>query len=135
MNDMKTTSAASLGQEIDTKAYVLKKDKYGIFHKCIKTDAHIDLKEVKSSDKICLAMNDGKKILTLIDARNFHSHTPEALKYLKDAHNSFRKATAVVSSVLSEKITVNYVKGKAPVKIFHTENEAVKWLMGFRQKP
>jgi len=118
-----------------TASFTITRDRNGIFYRHVKTDAHIDLKEVKDCEDICLSMNGGKKILTIIDARNFHTLTPEATRYLKDTQNKSRIATAVISTELSQKITAGFIKNKVPVKIFSTENEAVKWLMEFRKKP
>ena len=73
-------------------------------------------------------------MIILVDARNFHTLTPEATEYLKQSNNLNRIATAVVSDNLSQKILGAYMARGAshPVKIFHTESEAVKWLLLFQ---
>jgi hypothetical protein len=129
---MKRSASIPVDTELATNTYFIRKDEHGIIHRRVKADAHIDIKEAKECEELCLSINDSKKMLTVIDARNFHTLTPEATRYIKTTHNASRAATAIVSENLSQKITASFMKGKTPVKIFSSENEAVMWLRTFK---
>lgn len=133
---MKPIARTNTSKFYDTKSYIIQKDKDGIIHRNIKEDAHIEVDELKETEKLITSLNRGKKNLTLIDARNHHTMTPEATEFLKKAH-SLRKATAIISSNLSQKILVGFLSKNPdsnPLKIFPTENEAIKWLLAFKRK-
>lgn len=111
------------------------KDTHGIIQREILKDAHIDIAEAKECEELALSLNKGKKMLALIDANNFHTITPEATEYLKEAHLTNRIATAIVSKSISEKIMASYIElsiEKVTLKIFATKDEAIKWLLKTR---
>lgn len=117
---------------ITTKTYKISKDKYGIIHRQVIEDAHIDLTDAAEGEVLSLSLNGGKKMLALIDASKFHTLTPTATKYLERAHSTTRIATAVVSKSLSQKIIATAIKhssvGTTSIQVFATKTEAVKWL-------
>ena len=104
---------------IQTKSYHISRGVNGIVKKHILPDSHIDLDEVKECEKLSYTINGRKKMLTLIDASNFHTLTPEAAHYLKKIQSVYRIATAIVSSSVSQKILTGYMQSKkSPMKTF-----------------
>lgn len=116
---------------VTTNCYKISKDEFGIIHREIIKDAHINTDEIKACEEIALAMSGGKKMLTLIDASQFHTKTPGAIEYLKMINSATHLATAIVSNNLSEKITAGYIAQKMEnkVEVFPSKERAVKWLL------
>jgi hypothetical protein len=131
-------AADKIKRRVRTNAYEMFLDKDGIMHRKVVEDAHIDIDEMKASDKLSLEMNKGKKLLLLVNARTFHTLTPEAAKYLKNSIQKTRIATAVLSGGIHTRILADFMappsKGSPPLRIFTKETEAVKWLLSFKKK-
>ncbi|MGZ3862166.1 MAG: DUF7793 family protein [Bacteroidia bacterium] len=95
--------------------------------------AHIDLKALQADASVNDELTEGKKALVLYDARNFFTITPEANEYLRSGIlNESRIATAVVTDKLAVRLLVNglnmFKKTGSPLKMFATEQAALKWL-------
>jgi hypothetical protein len=78
-------------------------------------------------------LTENKKYLALVDAANFFTVTPEALKHssLPEVLSN-RIATAHYNSSTMNKLTTNffatYYRPPIPIRIFNTKKEAVAWL-------
>jgi hypothetical protein len=124
-------------QQIVTSAHKISREANGIIKRQVIEDAHVDVNEIDECEKMSLKLNNGKKMLVLVDASKFHTLTPEATNFLRKIQSKSRIATAIVSSNLSQKIIANFMNdksGKTPIKTFSTENEAVKWLLSLKRK-
>ncbi|MGP8215696.1 MAG: hypothetical protein ACLQQ4_09055 [Bacteroidia bacterium] len=134
---MKPAETNDIAKRIATKSYWINKDPNGIIRWQIIPDAHISVSEIKEAEKISIKINEGQKMLILVDADNFYIFTPEATDYIKNNREKTRIASALVSHNLGPKIIVEYIahhSAKSPLKIFSTEKEAVKWLLSFKHK-
>lgn len=114
-------------------------DDSGIIHIKVKEGAHIDTPILKQLNEYSLKLAGTKKILALVDARNFHTLTPEATAYLKtDFADKTRIATAIVSSKTGMRLLVDYLNNskpvQSPVRMFENEKEAKTWLISFKTK-
>lgn len=109
-------------------------DEHGIFHKKVIENCHIDLANLKESDKITEELTKGKKVLMLYDARAHFTITEEAMEYTqKDIFKKKRLATAMISDKTAVKIMVDYMtktmKMAMPIKVFSNTEDAIKWLL------
>lgn len=66
---------------ITTRFYHITRDANGIIRTRIIPDAHIELDDIEECEKLALKLNNGKKMLRLVDASSFHTLTPEATNY------------------------------------------------------
>ncbi len=120
-----------------TKSHHIFKDNDGIIHVEIIEGAHICLQSIKESGKYIHSYAGNRKELVIVDARKHHTITDEAMSFLKtEMIEKNRLATAVVTDKLGIRIMIDYftkfLKSKAKVRIFTSEEEALKWLLGFR---
>jgi hypothetical protein len=123
-------------EKISTATYEIHVDEHGILRRRILDKVNVDLGAVIEVQAICKKLAAGKKNLALIDARAFHTYTPEAMQYIKTSMDSSRIATAVLTESLGIRIMVDYMekvmKMKSPIKIFAEEDEAIEWLLKFK---
>jgi hypothetical protein len=58
---LKPIARTNTSKFYDTKSYIIQKDKDGIIHRNIKEDAHIEVDELKETEKLITSLNRGKK--------------------------------------------------------------------------
>ena len=129
-------AADKIKKRMRTESHELYLDKNGIMHVKVVPDAHIDVNALKTYDKVSLAMNKGKKMLMLVNAKTHHSLTPDASKYLKSNYSKTRIATAVIPGGVGTKLLADFLsphKDTPPLRLFLKEAEAVKWLLSFKK--
>jgi hypothetical protein len=113
--------------------------KDGIAYIKIFENADIDIEELKEIYTTGNSLSLGKPFCALIDARGNPNSTPEARNYAAN-HASFelRLADAIIVDSTMMKLVVNiyinFNKPKVPTRMFHSEEEAKKWLMEFLPK-
>jgi hypothetical protein len=96
--------------------------------------AEMTLENTRKHYQIISKLTDNKKYLALVDASNFFTVTPEALRHssLPEVVSN-RLASAHFNSSTMNKLTTNffatYYRPPIPIRIFDTENEALAWLL------
>jgi hypothetical protein len=113
-------------------------DEEGILRLSPVDGVEIDLEEVKT----CFEHYDRlgfkeKKALQLIDGRVSITFTSEARDYTAKHAREFFIASAVISSSLPVRLLINFFKSfykdVVPLRLFRTEEEALRWLRSFRK--
>jgi hypothetical protein len=95
--------------------------------------AEMSLENSRRHYQIINQLTDNKRYLALVDATNFFTITPEALRHcsLPEVVNN-RIATAHYNSSTMNKLTTNffanYYRPPIPIRIFDSEQEALEWL-------
>lgn len=131
---MKTT------EEIKTKTCIVCTDEFGIIHKTVRPNAHLDDSDIKESDDIAFDLTKGKKALILYDARPAFTLTEKGMEYLhKHLLSKDRIASAIVSDQAGIKMLVDYFDDKQKaggpqIRMFKTMREALSWLLSFKDK-
>ena len=125
--------------EIKTKTCLVSKDDFGIIHKTVRPNSHLNAEDIRESDEIGFQLSDGKKALILYDARPAFTLTQDAMEYLhKNLLSKRRIASAIVSDQPGIKVLGDYFKnrqqGKAQIKVFSTMREGMEWLLSFKYK-
>jgi hypothetical protein len=129
-------AADKIQNKMRTTSHELYLDKNGIMHRKVVANSQIDIDAIKATDKISMAMNKGKKLLLLVNARTPHKLTAAAATYMKKNVPKTRIATAVLSGGANTKVLTSVMspkKGNPPVRMFIKETEAVKWLLSFKK--
>lgn len=127
-------------KEVKTSTCIVSSDKFGIIHKTVRTNAHLDAADIKKSDDIGFELSQGKKALILYDARPKFTLTEKGMEYLhKHLLSKDRIASAIVSDQAGVKMLVDYFKDKQKtngpqIRIFKTMHEALVWLLSFKDK-
>jgi len=124
---------------IKTTTCVVSKDEFGIIHKTVRQNAHLDASHIKESDEIGFELAGGKKALILYDARPNFTLTEDGMDYLhKHLLSKRRIASAIVSDKPGIKMLGDYFKsrqnGGAQIKVFKTMREGMEWLLSFKYK-
>ena len=114
-------------------------DAEGILRIKVIEGAHIDLVSIKEDGLVNMQLTNNKRALALYDSRAFFTIEPEAREHLRSGIiDPTRIATAVLTDRLATKILVNFFirfnKPQTPMKMFTSENQALKWLKEFREK-
>lgn len=99
--------------------------------------ATVDLRAIKESRDENLQLLGDRKELVLCDARVPFTVTPDAQKYaIREIVNKSRIATAVITNKAYVQMIVNFALRfsglRSSVRMFRREDEALKWLDGFR---
>ena len=114
-------------------------DTQGIVHIRVLENAHVDITKMHQMNENIKKLAGGKKILALVDARPFHTMTPEATAYLKkEMIDKTRLASAIISNHLATRLLVDNIskvqKAKSPIRMFSSEVQARAWLMSVKNK-
>jgi hypothetical protein len=114
-------------------------DKYGILHKTVVENCHVDLEALQESDRLTRKITENKKVYVLYDARPHFTLTEDAMEFAqKDIFNKQRLATAIVADKVGVRITADYMKNVLktviPIQIFQSKAEALKWLLEIKAK-
>jgi hypothetical protein len=124
-------------KKIRTNTDEISIDEHGIIHKKVTEGAHIDIAELQESEEICQGLSKQDKFLIMVDATAVHTMTPEAVKLLKEHIDTKRIAAAIISNRLGMRIMIDYFinveKSTTPIKIFHSHEEALAWLLQFKK--
>jgi len=130
----KKTKQPATANRFYTRKHEVFIDKYGITHRMVLPDSHIDAAELQKLDTFSRKLNNGDKILLLVNAQPVYTITSDATRYLAKISSKHRIATAVVSANMNEKILINFIvkEGAPPMKVFSTKADAVKWLLSFK---
>lgn len=126
-------------KNIQTATHEISIDKQGIVTIKVREGAHVEEDTLKQADTYVRELAGTNKLFVLIDARSFHTLTPEATAFLRNNLTSQgRIASAVVSNTVGIRLVVDYMSngGKvlSPVRMFENEAEARTWLMSFKTK-
>ena len=127
-------------KEVKTSTCIVSSDKFGIIHKTVRPNAHLDAADIKKSDEIAFELSKSKKALILYDARPRFTLTEKGMQYLhKHLLSKDRIASAIVSEQAGVKMLVDYFKDKQQrngpqIRIFKTMHEALVWLLSFKDK-
>jgi hypothetical protein len=95
--------------------------------------AEMTFENTRAHYHIINKLTNNKRYLALVDAANFFTITPEALRHasLQEVVSN-RIATAHYNSSTMNKLTTNffatYYRPPIPIRIFDTKKEAVVWL-------
>jgi hypothetical protein len=124
---------------IKTTTCLVSKDEFGIIHKTVRPNAHLDADDIEESDEIAYNLAGGKKALILYDARPAFTLTEAGMDYLhKHLLSKRRIASAIVSDWPGIKVLGDYFKnrqnGGVQIKVFKTMREAMEWLLSFKYK-
>ena len=101
-----------------------------------KTDANLDVAEIRELIKATEKLTGKKPYLLLSDARVFINITPEARKVSADKNEApYLVANAALINNLPLTLTTNFfIKFNRPhfkLKVFNDEKKALKWLLKF----
>ncbi|MGQ0829515.1 MAG: DUF7793 family protein [Bacteroidota bacterium] len=84
-----------------------------------------------------LGCGPNNRVLQLMDARVNCTMTKEARDYVAKHAKAFFIASAVVSDNLVVRLIANFINKfyqlDVPLKLFHSEEKALEWLMKFRK--
>ena len=103
-----------------------------------KKDADVDLDSCIEIIEIRKSIEREKKILLLIDQRQFWNISKEAKDYSKrEEVESLNKAIALLTgdwalSILIANSYIKLYKPNIPVKVFKSKDKAIKWLNSFK---
>jgi hypothetical protein len=99
-------------------------------------EGEMDLREVQRCFEIYRELGCNEpKVLQLMDLRLPVSISKEAREFVDEHAPDFFIASAVVSDSLAVRIVVNFVslfRPSIPLKMFSTEEQAMKWLLQFK---
>lgn len=114
-------------------------DEEGILRTTFLEGAEIDLEEAKENLRSVRKLSGGNKILNLVDGRAYFTMTKRARDFAAGKEsNEFNIACAIVSNSLTNRLLINFFitfhKPPAPVKMFSSEEEALKWLRKFKHQ-
>jgi hypothetical protein len=124
-------------EKIRTKTHVVCKDENGIIHLEVIDGAHVDKNSILELHSIYKQLDGSSKMLLLVNAHVHYTMTDEATEYLR-THllDKDRLATAIISEKLGVRITVDsfstVLKAKSQVKMFADKQEAMNWLLTFK---
>lgn len=113
-------------------------DEEGFLILTLSEETEADLAHVKECFQAYKTLGCGpnNKVAQLIHTRGELLVSPEAKKYAADNGMNYFTASAVIGSTLPVRLLVNFFisfyKPTVPFKIFGNENDARKWLRGFR---
>lgn len=121
------------------KNHEISVDEQGIAHIRVLEGAHIDSLTLQKVNERIKELTGKKKTLALIDAKHFHTFTPEATSYLKTGViDKTRIATAVVCDKVGVRLMVDNIskvqKTKSPIRMFSSEAQARAWLLTLKNK-
>lgn len=130
--------SAAAKQKIKTRYNEIWQDDEGFLWVRATEVTEIDLEEVKACFEAYAEMGiDQEKVLQVMDVRNSITVTREARDYAARHGHRFFIASAVISNSLSVRLIVNFFNflypKKVPLKMFGSEDEALKWLRKFRK--
>jgi hypothetical protein len=122
-----------------SKGHEIHLDAHGIVNIKVIEGAHLNVAILCRLNKNVQKLAGQKRILALIDARRFHTFTPEATSYLKkEIVDKTRIATAVVGNKVAVRLMVDNMtkvqKTKSPIRMFTSEVQARTWLLSVKNK-
>lgn len=100
--------------------------------------AEIDIEEAKENFESARKLSEGKRMLKLVDAKAYFTMTKRARDFAASKEtNEFNIARAIVTNSLANRLLINFFitfhKPQTPVKMFSSEEEALKWLRKFKE--
>ena len=127
-------------KKIEIKTHLVYLDNQEIIHIDVREGSHVELGSLQEVHKACNQLAGNKKKLVIVDASPHHTMTDEAMDYLKkQMMDKGRLASAIISENLGVRIMIDYLtnvlKTQSTVKMFSSEPEAIKWLLGFKNQP
>lgn len=105
----------------------------GIIFFKMKENAVIELKEAKEIYNITIALSQGKKYSSLVDARAVVSLSKEAREWSSkpELHTNLI-AQAILVNSLANRLIANFIirfnRSKSPMRVFSKEEKALEWL-------
>jgi len=108
----------------------------GIIRTVFLTNSELTLEDAKEIDTVTSGMTDGKEYPFLIDLRKIKSVAREVRNYGSEMKTRRNASALLISSPLSRVLGNLYLginKPIHPVKLFVSEDEAIKWLKGFME--
>jgi hypothetical protein len=105
----------------------------------IKEDADLDIEAIKESVAARIKLQQGKKMLALVDAKNLWQLSKEANTYSASKEvGELSVAMAILPGAsLGIRMIANFFikinKNHCPAKIFKSEEKALKWLDTFKK--
>jgi hypothetical protein len=123
--------------EIEVAEALVLSIKNYILHMVVKQHAEIDIDVVKVVVETRRNLQQGKKMLVLLDTRDFGCFTREAREYTSGKEVAgLDKAMAIITDSLPTKLMANFFikfnKPQAPTKMFTSKNAALAWLETYR---
>ena len=126
-------------KQADHEAFTLTIRPDGIMLISMKPHFTLKLADAQAMVKLFQEMGDGKQFLLLFIAGNDSSVATDARYYASGIEaNKYTIASAFVVRSVAQKLLgnayVTFNKPITPTRIFTDENDAVTWLMGFKDK-
>jgi len=100
---------------------------------------HIDLPTLKEDAAVNMVLTNNQKAFAVYDSRAFFTIDKDARDYVKSGiTDPTRIATAVLTDKLATLLLVNFFirfnKPSTPMKMFSSEEKALKWLRRLKKK-
>jgi len=109
-------------------------EKSGLLHIRMLKGADMSLESSQAHYEAILELTGGKDYLALVDASEYFTISPEALRYTSLPGTIGRRiATAYYQASIGNKLTLDffrkYHKPHIPLGVFNTREEATEWLL------
>jgi hypothetical protein len=134
---MEPSIAVKILKEFDTPVSHIQQRSDGIIKIIMKDDAEVDIAESRQIFEVVSGFATKKELLVLVIGGKNGSVTKEARDFAgSDEASAVTIAEAVVTPSLPQKLFVNFLlrfyNPKRELKLFNTEDAAVRWLYSFK---